>query len=297
MAHLHQMSKQRISRKIALTALLFAVLAIAVGGWLLYRHDKIEHKGVLVLGHAGSGFFSPLNPFNPLPANSMASIAKAMEEHSADGLEVDVQLSKDGIPILYHDTSLESMTAGSGLIEDHAASEVVGLKYDGGFFYNLFQNEEIITLEALLQRLASYPELPYLHIDLRNQNPERHLYYAQTLMAMLHTYNYPLQKLVFISPNPDFLLAFREVEPEALLMLDASGDFEQTLQQAQKYKLGGICANGKDATAALVAKAKEQGLQVALFGGKSRSRIASMINMNPDAIQTNNVAAARDMLD
>ncbi|RIJ43101.1 glycerophosphodiester phosphodiesterase [Pontibacter oryzae] len=291
------MSKRRVSRKIALPALFFAVLAIAVGGWLLYRHDKIEYKGVLVLGHAGSGFLSPMNPFNPLPANSMASIVKAMEAHGADGLEVDVQLSKDGVLVLYHDTALESMTSGSGLIEDRAASEVVGLKYDGGFFYNLFQDEEIITLEALLQRLATYPELPYLHIDLRNQNPERHLYYAQTLMAMLRKYNYPLQKLVFISPNPDFLLAFREVEPAALLMLDASGDFELTLQEALKYNLGGVCVDGKDATAELVAKSKEQGLQVALFGGKSRSRIARMINMKPDAIQTNNVAAARNMLD
>ncbi|GAB3822506.1 glycerophosphodiester phosphodiesterase [Pontibacter rugosus] len=273
------------------------VLALALGAWLLYRHDKIEHTQVLVIGHAGSGFLSPFNPFNPLPANSMASIVKAMEEQDADGVEVDVQLTKDGTPVLYHDVYLESSTAATGLIDEMPAAEVVGLKYKGGFLYDIFHDEKIITLEVLLQRFAAYPELPYLHLDLRNHDAGRHLYYAQTLMAMLRKYDYPLQKLVFISPNPDFLVAFRDVEPQAQLMIDTGDNFEQSLQQAQTYNLQGVCANGRNVSAAQVQQAKEQGLQVALFGGKSRSRIAKMINMKPDAIQVNNVEAMRDMLD
>ncbi|PRY10384.1 glycerophosphoryl diester phosphodiesterase [Pontibacter ummariensis] len=280
-----------------LLVLAIVLLAFAAGVFLLYRHEKLEYKEVLVLGHAGSGFFSPINPFNPLPANSMASIVKAMEAHGADGVEVDVQLSEDGVPILYHDMTLESMTAAEGLIENHVAADVIGLKYDGGFFYNLFQEEEIITMEALLQYFATYQEAPYLHLDLRNYSPERHAYYARTLMALLREYRYPLQKLVFISPDPDFLQAFREVEPGAQLMLDTGGDFEQALQTVAAYEIGGICANGGSVTAEQVARAKELGLEVALFGGKSRSSIARMINLRPDAIQVNNVEAMRDMLD
>ncbi|WP_276498889.1 glycerophosphodiester phosphodiesterase [Pontibacter litorisediminis] len=286
-----------LKRKTWLSILVIVLAGLAVAVWLMRRHDEVKYREVLVLGHAGSGFFSPLNPFNPLPSNSMASIAKAMEENGADGVEVDVQLSQDGVPILYHDVTLESLTQAKGIIDNLPAAEVVGLKYKGGFFYDLFHDEEIITLEALLQRFGTYPELPYLHIDLRNHNPSRHLYYAQTLMALLRKYNYPLQKLVFISPNPKFLLAFEEVEPQAQLMIDTAGDFEQALLEAQQNKLQGICANGRDVTAAQVQRAKEQGLQVALFGGKSRSRIARMINMRPDAIQVDNVRAMREMLD
>ncbi|MCX2739437.1 glycerophosphodiester phosphodiesterase [Pontibacter anaerobius] len=291
------MSKRSVSRKMQLLVLAFVLLALAIGAWLLYRHDELKYKEVLVLGHAGSGFFSPLNPFNPLPSNSMASIVKAMEENGADGVEVDVQLSQDGVPILYHDVTLASITSSEGIIDNLSAAEVVGLKYKGGFFYDLFHDEEIITLETLLQRFATYPELPYLHIDLRNHSPSRHLYYAQTLMALLRKYNYPLQKLVFISPNPNFLKAFGEVEPQAQLMIDTAGDFEQALVEANNYNLHGICANGRDVTEEQVQRAREQGLQVALFGGKSRSRIARMINMRPDAIQTDNVGAMRDMLE
>ncbi|MFD2514674.1 glycerophosphodiester phosphodiesterase [Pontibacter locisalis] len=252
---------------------------------------------VLVLGHAGSGFLSPLNPFNPLPANSMASILKAVEEHGADGVEVDVQLSQDGVFILYHDVTLESMTDETGSIEEHKASDVVGLKYKGGFFYDLFHDEEIITLEEMLQRFVAYPELPYLHIDLRNHNPERHLSYAQKLIALLNKYNYPLEKLAFISPNADFLEAFRQTEPEAILIPDTAGDFENTLDTALAHNFDGICANGKSVTPEQVQRAKEKGLQVVLFGGKSSSSIARMIALEPDAIQVNNVKAMRKLLE
>lgn len=298
LAHIHQTTKRRAPRKALLVGLAIVLLGLAVGGWLLYRHDELQYRQVLVLGHAGSGFLSPLNPFNPLPPNSKGSLVQAMEL-GADGLEVDVQLSKDGVPVLYHDVTLASMTVRQepDTIENLNAKEVVGLAYKGGAPYDLFHEEKIITLEELLQLLGSYEQAPYLHIDLRNHDPQRYAYYAQTLLALLRKYNYPLQRLVFISPDPSFLLAFRQEEPAAQLMLDAGGDFEQAQAQALKYNLNGICANGRDASAALVAQAKQQGLQVALFGGKSRSRIARMINMGPDAIQVNNVAAMRAMLD
>ena len=264
----------------------------------LYYASRYSGADVLVLGHAGSGFFSPLNPFNPLPPNSKASFLKAMA-HGADGLEVDVQLSKDGVPILYHDVTLASMTVWQepDTIENLNATEVVGLAYKGGFIYDLFHQEKIITLEELLQQLSTYPEQPYLHIDLRNHDASRHGYYARTLMALLRQYDYPLQRLAFISPNADFLDAFRHEEPKATLMIDTGGNFEQAMQTILDRGFQGICANGRDVSAEQVREAKQQGLQVVLFGGKSNSRIAKMIAMEPDAIQVNDVAAMRRMLD
>lgn len=280
-----------------LLALVIAGLAIYAGREF-YFASRYEGAGVLVLGHAGSGFFSPLNPFNPLPPNSKASILKAME-NGADGLEVDVQLSKDGVPILYHDVTLASMTVWPELdtIENLPASEVVGLAYEGGFPYDLFHDEQIIPLEELLQLFRTYPEPPYLHIDLRNHDASRHAIYARTLMAMLRQYEYPLQKLVFISPNADFLEAFREVEPEATLMIDTGGNFAQAMQLIRERGFQGICANGRDVSPQQVQEARRQGLQVVLFGGKSNARIADMLSMEPDAIQVNDVAAMRRMLD
>jgi glycerophosphoryl diester phosphodiesterase len=293
------------TRKRRLQLLPKLILLLAVIGLLAYIGHKMyyasSYKGaeVLVLGHAGSGFFSPLNPFNPLPPNSKASIIKAMEEHGADGVEVDVQLTRDGVPVLYHDVTLATMTEHlqPDTIDYLNASEVVGLSYSGGFPYDLFHQEKIITLEEMIQLFSKYPELPYLHIDLRNQDASRHAYYAQTLVAMLHQYNYPVQKLAFISPNPDFLEAFRKVEPEAVLLIDTGGNFEQAMQTILDHGFEGICANGRSVTAEQVQQAKQKGLQVVLFGGKSRSRISKMIAMEPDAVQVDDVKTMRELVD
>ncbi|MCJ8165586.1 glycerophosphodiester phosphodiesterase [Pontibacter sp. E15-1] len=273
------------------------VLALLDAGTRYYYTSKYKDAKVLVLGHAGSGFLSPLNPFNPLPSNSKASILKALEKHGADGVEVDVQLSKDGVPILYHDVTLASLTERQDTIDNLNAAEVAGLAYQGGFFYDLFHDEKIITLEELLRHVSGYEAVPYLHIDLRNHDPARHTYYARTLLGLLRRYKYPLEKLAFISPNPDFLEAFRQAEPKATLILDVSGNYDQAMQEIEAHGLQGICANGRDMTPERMRQARERGLQVVLFGGKSHSRIARMLEMRPDAIQVNNVAAARRMLD
>ncbi|MCC9136830.1 glycerophosphodiester phosphodiesterase [Pontibacter silvestris] len=276
-----------------------AVIIVAVVYFILNNpfYSYSGSKKILVIGHAGSGFFSPINPFNPLPSNSMASIVRALEEDGADGIEVDVQLSQDGVPVLYHDVDLESMTDIVGKIDQLPADQVIGLEYRGGFFYEFFHDERIISLETLLQKLKTYPELPYLHLDLRNTNPDRRDYYAQTLMAMLRKYNYPLVKMMFISPDTEMLEAFKRVEPDATLLVDMGESFNETLETILAHELDGICANGKIITEEQVAKAKQHDLLVVLFGGKSRSRISKMLATEPEAIQVNHVEAMRNMLD
>jgi glycerophosphoryl diester phosphodiesterase len=282
------------------TTLLILVLGIITLSLSVYNimqpESGIYSRNILVMGHAGSGFFSPFNPYNPLPSNSMASIVKAMEEDGANGVEVDVHVSQDGVPILYHDTSLESMSEGTGIIADLPASEVVGLRYKGGVLYDLFHSEKIITMEEMLQRFQTYPELPYLHIDIRNQDDSRNAFYAESVMALLRKYNYRTEKLASIFPNSAILHAVKELEPEAILMLDAGDDFNISMQEALDNKLDGVTANGKKVSKDQLLRARAQGLQVVLFGGKSKGSIAQMLEMEPDAIQVNNVKRMRSLL-
>ncbi|WP_234986419.1 MULTISPECIES: glycerophosphodiester phosphodiesterase [Pontibacter] len=283
------------------TTLLILVLGIITLALSVYNilqpESGIYSRNILVIGHAGSGFFSPLNPYNPLPANSMASIVKAMEEDGADGVEVDVHVSLDGVPILYHDNTLETMSEGVGIIADLPAAEVVGTRYKGGVLYDLFHSENIITMEAMLQRFQTYPELPYLHIDIRNQDPSRNTFYAESILTLLRKYNYPVEKLTFIFNQPAILHAVQELEPEAELMLDAGEDFDLSAQEALDNRLHGVTANGKHVNREQLLRAKARGLQVVLFGGKSKGSIANMLEMEPDAIQVNNVKRMRSLLD
>ncbi len=274
--------------------------AIGGSGYLGFRSHRSAssrpHPHVLVIGHAGSGFLSPVSPFNPLPPNSMGSIKKAFED-GADGVEVDVQLSKDNTPILYHDVLLDSFTDAAGLIDTLPAARVLGLPYRAGFPYEPFQHETIISLEQLLKYLGTRQELSYLQLDLRNRLPEHHPAYVQTVLRLLAKYNYPLPKVAFISPDVALLEQFRTAAPTAVLLLDAEGDFEGTRQKVLQHRFQGFVIASKVVQRAQVQQAKQQGLQVILFGGRSASAIAGILDKGPDAIEVNNVRRLRKLLE
>ncbi|PSR54415.1 glycerophosphodiester phosphodiesterase [Adhaeribacter arboris] len=283
------------------------LLIVSISTALFFIYDTIgfkqqikaltpEHRKVLVIGHAGRAFFSPFNPFNPLPPNSMTSLLKALREDGADGLEVDVHVSRDGIPILYHDETLNTMSGGKGKIEDLPATKVLGLAYKGGWPYDFFQQEKIISLEDLLRELQKFPEFPYLHLDLRSYTPARNTYFARCVINLLQKYHYPIEKLTIVYAKPELLNAFRIAEPRAKLLLDISPDFEASLKTILANRLHGLVAEGKHINAAQIKLARYYHLQVVLFGGKARDTIYKMVLLEPDAIEVNNVKALRAML-
>ena len=78
----------------------------------------------LVFAHRGG---AALAPENTLPA-----FGRGLEE-GADGLEFDVRLSADGVPMVIHDATLERTTDGAGLVASRAAAELARL--DAGFHF------------------------------------------------------------------------------------------------------------------------------------------------------------------
>jgi glycerophosphoryl diester phosphodiesterase len=105
----------------------------------------------LVFAHRGG---CALGPENTLAAFDLGLAA------GADGLELDVHLSADGIPVVCHDATLERTTDASGLVAARTASELArvdaGCRFaDGGRFPFRNQGVGIPTLREVLER---YPD-------------------------------------------------------------------------------------------------------------------------------------------
>jgi glycerophosphoryl diester phosphodiesterase len=79
----------------------------------------------LKIGHRGAA--------GEAPENTMASFELALR-HGADGIEFDVQLSSDGIPVVIHDARLTRTTSGNGWVHEHRAS--VLRRLDAGSWFN-----------------------------------------------------------------------------------------------------------------------------------------------------------------
>ena len=82
----------------------------------------------MILGCAAFAHRGLWTPDGP-PENSIASFRAAAE--AGCGIELDVQLSKDGVPVVFHDPALDRMTPASGPVWERTAEELCTLELCG----------------------------------------------------------------------------------------------------------------------------------------------------------------------
>jgi glycerophosphoryl diester phosphodiesterase len=97
------------------------------------------------------------------PENTLAAFRAAVAA-GADGVELDVHLSRDGVPVVIHDERLERTTNGHGPVGAASAAELATLEA-GAWFHPPLRGERVPTLQAVLALLA--PTLLELHLELK----------------------------------------------------------------------------------------------------------------------------------
>ncbi|AOZ93960.1 glycerophosphodiester phosphodiesterase [Paenibacillus crassostreae] len=96
----------------------------------------------LCVAHRGFSYKSP--------ENTIAAINMAIAEPYVQWIEIDTQLSSDGIPVVIHDFSLDRTTNGTGLVKDHTWEQLQSL--DAGRWKGVaFIGEKIPSLDEVLK--------------------------------------------------------------------------------------------------------------------------------------------------
>src|SRR2546425_1426579 len=86
----------------------------------------------MVISHAACGGHAP--------ETTLAGIRKALD-FGADGIEIDVQASSDGVPVLMHDLTVDRTTSGSGSVASMTLEQLRALDAGG---------EPVPTLDEVL---------------------------------------------------------------------------------------------------------------------------------------------------
>ncbi len=254
---------------------------------------------IYVVGHGGTGFQSA---YNEMPENSLSSITKAIEVYNADGVEVDVQLTKDLNLVLYHDDKLETSTNGNGFLYDYNLEELNRFKYDRDFYTNIFLDEHIITLETVLQKFSQRNIKPQIHLDLRTWLYDNHQYsfeefielYTTKIVQLILKYNY--QEYTYISSgSSEALLAIQKINPNLKLML-ATSDVYGLLSLIKQNNWYGIVAQNANMTKQKIDYAHQNKIRVALFNVKIQSEIVDAVNKHPEFILTDNIPKLQQIL-
>ena len=103
---------------------------------------------ILVLGHRGYSA--------KYPENTLLAFKKAIEA-GADGIELDVWLTKDGEVVVIHDETVDRTSNGSGRVKEMTLEELKALDFGSG--------EKIPTLEEVFEAV---PEDAIVNVELKD---------------------------------------------------------------------------------------------------------------------------------
>ncbi|MGL6023795.1 MAG: glycerophosphodiester phosphodiesterase [Cetobacterium sp.] len=110
-----------------------------------------------ILAHRGSS--------GSAPENTISAFKKAIAD-GCDGFEFDVQQTKDGKLVVFHDWTLERTSNGKGYLREHTLEELKKLDV-GSWFNKKFIGERIPTLEEALDII---PDHLLINIELKEEN-------------------------------------------------------------------------------------------------------------------------------
>jgi len=96
-----------------------------------------------VIGHRGAAAYAP--------ENTLESIHTAADM-GIEWVELDVKLTKDDVPIMFHDEELDRTTNGSGLVQDKTYEEIKQIEA-GSWYGESFTGIKIPTLEETIEVL------------------------------------------------------------------------------------------------------------------------------------------------
>ena len=134
--------------------------------------------------------------------NSPSAIKAAI--NSGYGIEIDVQLSKDGAAIVFHDNHLDRLTAHSGAIVDKSERELSQIILDGS-------QDTIPTLNQMLALVAG--QVPLL-IEIKDQDGDLGKNVGELEAAVADALQSYKGHTAVMSFNPNAVAVFAKLQPQ-----------------------------------------------------------------------------------
>jgi glycerophosphoryl diester phosphodiesterase len=158
-------------------------------------------KSPLIIAHRGSSATAP--------ENTIAAFARAFDD-GADGVELDVRLASDGVPVVIHDATLQRTGSARSAIAKMTSAQLA--ESDVGSWFNRAQpllsreeytREGIPTLERVFQLVAGRePHKHQIYVELKSDGAAPDL--ARHVAELINRYRFQ-ERVVVVSFDLDAL--------------------------------------------------------------------------------------------
>ncbi len=216
------------------------------------------------------------------PENTMIAFEKAIEI-GADGIETDVQLTKDGVPVICHDFSIDRCSNGTGSVSEYTFEYLRTLEFGG---------QKIPTLDETLALFA--PSKLGVNIEIKNDFG-RFPGIEEKVVALVQKYQ--MQKRVIIS-------SFDHATVLRCRALDPSIDIG-FLYECYYQEMGDYCArngvknahpNWRKLDEKSIANLRKNGCRINAWTVNEEADIRRLIDLGFDIIIGNNPDLVKDCL-
>ncbi len=200
------------------------------------------------------------------PENTFESILTAFDL-GLECVEIDVKISKDQIPLLLHDDTLDRTTNGSGLVCDYTFDEIN--KLDAGYYFYKSKSEiKVPSLSSILDLVKKKEK--YLNIELKpNKNYE--VLNVKKVLQEINQVSY--DKIYFSSFDLLSCVSLKDIAPHFLCGF-LNDDFnkiniQDTVDICKKYNFFSCGINLNSFNKSIINQFMENDIQVTVYSDEN----------------------------
>jgi len=221
------------------------------------------------------------------PENTMEAFQAAVRKR-ADGIELDVQLTKDDKLVVIHDHLLDRTTNGTGFVRNHTLDELKQYRADKGSPHHS-SKARIPSLREVFQRFADSSIC--FSIEMKNLLfPQPQL--EEKLIEMIRRFQLT-ERTVISSFNFDSLAKIKTLDPFQSTALLYVGAFNAPWEVATRYQTDELHVPHDQLSPELVEQAHAREFPVIVWTVNSEREIRESLVMGVDGIITNYPGRAR----
>ncbi|MEK3685183.1 glycerophosphodiester phosphodiesterase family protein [Paenibacillus sp. FSL R10-2736] len=239
---------------------------------------------VYTIAHRGASGYAPENT---MPAFELA------REMDSDSIELDIHLTKDQIPVVIHDDTVNRTTNSKGYVRNMTLEQIKQL--DAGSWFNkaypmfareIYAGTTIPTLDEVFETFGK--DISYV-LEIKESTPKINI------EVLLNEYikKYDLEKVVAIhSFSAASLRKFHSINPDIPLYQLVWNDYtsvrltEAYLADVKSYAVG-ISPNFQGTSASYVAQIKRAGLKVMPYTINYQLNMDKAYSWGVDGVYTN----------
>lgn len=171
--------------------------------------EENRASGVKIWAHRGCSL--------AFPENTLPAFHAACQVPGITGIELDVQLSKDGQVVIFHDEKLDRLMDTAGDVRDYSLRELQRMKFRD---WDYTAKEEsgrmyIPTLEEVFELVKPYSVQKNLKINIELKNSiVRYEGMEEKVLALAEQYGMK-EYIVYSSFNPESMQRIKRLEPSA----------------------------------------------------------------------------------